>query len=103
MLPMPKEKKNHKPVISLIFGLLAMGVLNFFPFIALVLGVTALCTGYIGLKKGELTTGQRVCGFIGLGLGIISLIISISMLIMLLSLSIRAAAAAAETQGSIYR
>lgn len=87
--PYVGEKKNRMPFISLVLGILAMGVLNYFPFIALILGVSALCTGYMGLKKSTLNTAGRICGLVGLALGIISLILSVTMLVMLLSLSIR--------------
>lgn len=101
--PMPSRKKNRKPVVSLILGVLAMGVLNYFPFIALVLGLIAVCTAFAGLREDGIPTGQKVCGFIGLGLGIIALVISIAMLVMLLSLIIKVSNASVNSAGSIYR
>ncbi len=101
--PMPVRKKNRKPVVSLVLSLLAMGFLYYFPFVALVLGLIAICTAYIGLKEGRITTGQKVCGCIGLGLGIIALVISIAMLVMLLSLIIKVANTSVNPGGSIYR
>ena len=83
---MPTKKKNPKPVIGLIMSLIALGILNFFPVIALVCGIVAMCLSYIGLRKDEVTTGQKICGLIGLGVGIFTLIISVAMLVMLLSM-----------------
>lgn len=87
----PKEKKNFKTVISLVLGILAMGVLNYFPLIALIIGAAAVCTGFFGLRKGTHSTGSMICGLIGLALGIISMILSVTMLVMLLSLYIQVA------------
>ena len=86
----PVVQKNHKLLCSLILGILAMGILNFMPFVAFILSLIALCTGYSGLKQGEISKGKRVCGYVGLALGIIGLILSVTMLTMLLTLSLRA-------------
>ena len=83
-------QKNHKTVASLILGILAVGVLNYMPFVALVLSIIGICTGYTGLRQGELPKGKRICGYIGLALGIICLILSVTMLVMLLSMFIQA-------------
>lgn len=88
----PVEKKNGMTVASLILGVLAMAVLNYFPFPAFVMGIMAICTAYTGLQAGALTKGKRVCGYIGLALGIISLVLSVTMLVMLLSLTLKTAA-----------
>lgn len=82
--PMPIVKERKETVFSLILGIVAMGLVNFIPFIPLVLGIIATCTGYIGLRQGELTKGKRICGCLGLALGIISLILSAMLLTMLL-------------------
>ena len=86
------EKKNRKPVVSLIFSLIAMGFLNYYPFVALVCGIMAICTAFVGLRKDKVTAGQKVCGLIGLFLGIFALIISVTMLVMLLSMFIQVVA-----------
>ncbi len=96
-------RKNNKTIGSLIVGVLAMGVLNFMPFVALILSIIAICTGYTGLKQGELTKGKRICGFIGLALGIISLILSVTMLIMLLTLFVQAMNSITDSANSIIR
>lgn len=83
-------RKNNKTVASLILGILAVGVLNYIPFVALVLSIIGICMSYTGLKQGELTKGKRICGYIGLGLGIICLILSVTMLAMLLSMFVKA-------------
>ena len=83
-------QKNHKTVASLILGILAVGVLNYMPFVALVLSIIGICMGYTGLRQGELPKGKRICGYIGLALGIICLILSVTMLVMLLSMFIQA-------------
>ena len=83
-------QKNNKPITALVLGSLAMVFLNYFPFVAMVLGIVAICIGFSGLKQGELTKGKRVCGLIGLSLGIVSLILSVTMLIMLVVLYLRA-------------
>ena len=101
--PKPVVRKNNKPVCALILGILAMGILNFMPFVALILSVIAVCTGYTGLKQGELTKGKQICGFIGLGLGIVGLILSVTMLTMLLSLSVRAAKEMSDSANGIFR
>ena len=87
--PMPVQKKNRKPVISMILSLIAMGFLNYFPFIALIFAVIGVCVAFTGLMEGRIGTGAKVCGCIGLGLGIIAMILSVAMLIMLLSLSVQ--------------
>ncbi len=101
--PKPVVQKNNKPVGALVLGILAMGILNFMPFVALVLSIIALCTGYTGLRQGELTKGKRICGYFGLALGIIGLILSVTMLSMLLALIIRASKEVSGSVNSIYR
>ncbi len=101
--PTPIVRKNNKTVTALILGIIAMGVLNFMPFVALILSIVGVCTGYSGLVQGELTKGKRICGYIGLALGIIGLILSVTMLITLLTLSIRAIRAVADSANSIIR
>ncbi len=101
--PKPVVVKNKKPVGSLILGLLAMGILNYMPFVALVLSIIAICTGYTGLKEGELTKGKRICGYIGLALGVIGLVLSVTMLITLLTLIIRANKELFDSAQGLYR
>ncbi len=96
-------RKNRKPVTSLILGSVAMVVLYFIPFVAMVLGIIALCIGFSGLRQGELSKGKRACGIIGLVLGSISLLLSVAMLFTLLVLSIRAIDALEIFGDSIFR
>ena len=86
---MPRKKKNRNTVVSLIFGALAVGIMNFFPFIGLVAAVIAVCSAFTGLKDNGITPGKKACGIIGMGLGVFALTISIAMLVMLLSMSIQ--------------
>ncbi len=88
--PVKKQKKNKKPVVSLILGCIALCVLNYFPLVAFILGLLALCFGFKGLQEGNIGGGKKFCGIMGLILGIFTLFASSTMLIILISLGMRA-------------
>ena len=86
---MKKQKKNRKPVTAMIMGLIALLALNYYPLVAFVLGLLALCKAFRGIRAEGTCGGKKFCGILGMILGIFTLAISSSMLVMLLTLTVK--------------
>lgn len=88
--PMPKEEKNVGSIVALVCSLVGILLVNFMPFFVVILGITSICGGWIGLKRSKEIGKGKVCSVIGVVLGCVELVVSVAMIAIMMTLVFRA-------------